>query len=116
MERRYGTVTAGEGGTYAWSGNSSVGSGDMRITRSVAPSEVEVQLHFTAPMESRSTALFTLEPVAAGTRVTGAMYGPSNFVSRVMGLVVSMDQMIGGDFETGLARLKRAAEAPSRGI
>lgn len=112
MERRYGAVTAGEGGSYAWSGNSSVGSGDMRITRSAAPAEVEVQLHFTAPMESRSTALFTLEPVPTGTRVTWAMYGPSNFVAKVMGLVMSMDRMVGGDFERGLARLKQAAEAP----
>jgi hypothetical protein len=31
-----------------------------------------------------------------------------------MGLVVNMDRMIGGDFETGLAQMKSAAEAGPR--
>jgi hypothetical protein len=38
------------------------------------------------------------------------MEGPSPFIAKVLGLFVNMDRMIGGDFETGLANLKAAAE------
>jgi hypothetical protein len=38
------------------------------------------------------------------------MHGPSPYISKVMGVFVSMDKMVGSDFETGLANLKAAAE------
>jgi len=38
------------------------------------------------------------------------MSGPSNYLTKVMGVFVSMDSMIGKDFEAGLANLKAAAE------
>ena len=36
--------------------------------------------------------------------------GPQPLVAKVMGLVFSMNRLVGGDFETGLANLKRLAE------
>ena len=38
------------------------------------------------------------------------MYGPSPFVSKVMQVFITMDKMIGGDFDKGLAAMKAAAE------
>jgi len=38
------------------------------------------------------------------------MYGPSPFVSRLVGLFCSMDKMVGQKFEEGLASLKAIAE------
>ena len=38
------------------------------------------------------------------------MFGPSTFVTKLMGLFVSMDAMVGKDFEKGLAQLKVVAE------
>jgi hypothetical protein len=38
------------------------------------------------------------------------MDGPSPYVAKVMGIFVSMDAMIGKDFESGLAKLKSLAE------
>jgi hypothetical protein len=38
------------------------------------------------------------------------MYGPSPYVSKLMGIFVSMDRMIGKDFERGLSNLKAQAE------
>ena len=38
------------------------------------------------------------------------MYGPAPFVSKLMQVFVSMDAMIGKDFEQGLANLKALAE------
>ena len=38
------------------------------------------------------------------------MHGPSRFITKVIQVFVSMDAMIGKQFETGLANLKAAAE------
>ena len=40
------------------------------------------------------------------------MFGPSPFVSKVMGVFFDMDKMVGKDFEAGLTELKRQAEQP----
>lgn len=42
--------------------------------------------------------------------MTWAMYGPNTYLGKVMSVFVSMDRLIGGDFETGLSNLKSAAE------
>jgi len=39
------------------------------------------------------------------------MTGKKTLMTRVMGVVKSMDKVLGPDFETGLVRLKVAAEA-----
>ena len=39
------------------------------------------------------------------------MSGQNNFIARAMCLFVSMDKMLGGEFEQGLAQMKSVAEA-----
>ena len=46
-------------------------------------------------------------------RVTWMMDGPNTFMSKLMRVFVSMDKMIGKDFDTGLNQLKAAAEKQS---
>jgi Polyketide cyclase / dehydrase and lipid transport len=110
MKTTYGGAASGPGAVYEWSGNSEVGSGRMEIIRSVPGSNVTVDLHFLTPIEGRNTTEFTLVPDGEATSVTWAMYGPSPFVSKLMGVFMSMDDMIGGDFEAGLAAMKAVAE------
>jgi hypothetical protein len=38
------------------------------------------------------------------------MQGPANYVSKLIGVFVSIDRMVGTDFEAGLANLKSVAE------
>lgn len=38
------------------------------------------------------------------------MHGPNRFIGKVISVFISMDKMIGNDFETGLANLKTIAE------
>ncbi len=44
-------------------------------------------------------------PEGVATRVDWRMDGPAPFVSKVMQVFMSMDSMIGRDFEAGLASL-----------
>ena len=66
---------------------------------------------------SRTTISLTLaaSSVCSTCRVTAwAMFGPNLFVSKVMGLFVDIDKMVGKDFEAGLAALKHNAEEAPR--
>ena len=81
-----------------------------RSSRPPRPSKVLIKLDFLKPFEAHNMAEFTLEPKGDTTLATWAIYGPSAFVTKVMGLFFDMDSMIGKDFEAGLADLKAAAE------
>ena len=43
--------------------------------------------------------------------VTWSMTGPKTRMTRVMGVFMSMDKMVGPDFEKGLAQLRIVAES-----
>ncbi len=114
MERTFGGAAAGRGATYAWSGNGQAGAGRMEIV-GASPERVTVRMDFRKPMRITNTAEFILEPAAGGTRVTWAMHGPSPFLSKVIGVFVDMDRMLGREFEAGLASLGAEAERQAAG-
>ncbi len=110
MRRSWGDATSGKGASYSWEGNKDVGQGRMEITESVPPSKVSIKLEFVKPFEARNSVDFTLQPKGDTTNVTWALYGPSPYISKLIGIFCSMDSMIGKDFEAGLASLKAVAE------
>ena len=110
MKRSFSGAASGKGAAYAWEGNSKVGAGRMEITDATAPTRLLIKLDFIRPFEGHNTAEYTLEPAGDTTKVTWAMFGPAPYISKLMGVFVSMDSMIGKDFEAGLANLKAAAE------
>ena len=110
MKRTLGGANAGKGATYAWEGNSKAGAGRMEIIESAPSSKVGIQLDFIKPFEGHNLAEFTLVPQGDGTQVNWVMHGPAPFISKLMQVFISMDAMIGKDFEEGLANLKAVAE------
>jgi uncharacterized protein YndB with AHSA1/START domain len=110
MKRTFGATTAGKGAVYEWDGNKNVGKGRMEITDTAPSSKIVFKLDFFEPFEGHNMAEFTIDRKGDATSVTWAMYGPSNYLSKLMGVFVNMDAMIGKDFEAGLANLKTIAE------
>lgn len=111
MKKTYSGAPSGAGAIYEWEGNSNVGKGRMEIAEAIPPSKVDIKLDFLKPFASHNRAEFTLQPRPdSTTTVTWSMRGPNLYVGKVMSIFVNMDQMIGKDFETGLANLKQIAE------
>ena len=110
MKRTQSGAPSGKGAVYAWEGNGKAGAGRMEIIESTPASKVGIQLDFIKPFEGHNIAEFTLAPQGDTTQVTWVMHGPTPFVSKVMQVFVSMDAMIGKDFEAGLANLKAITE------
>ena len=110
MKRTYPGMQSGRGAAYEWAGNSDVGSGRMEITDVAPPSRITMNVDFSEPFEAHNVAEFTLVPHGHSTTVTWAMSGQNAYMAKLMGIFVDMDNMIGRDFETGLANLKAVAE------
>ncbi len=110
MKVTYTGAASGPGAVYEWDGNSKVGQGRMEITEATAPNKVGIKLDFVKPIEGHNVTVFSITPEGDGSKVVWDMKGPNPFISKVMAVFVSMDSMIGGDFEKGLANLKTVAE------
>jgi uncharacterized protein YndB with AHSA1/START domain len=110
MKRTYSGAASGKGAIYEWDGNKNIGQGRMEIMDETPPNRVVFKMDFFRPFKAHNTAEMTLEPQGDGTRVTWAIYGPSPLTSKVIGLFISMDSMIGKEFEAGLANLKTLTE------
>ncbi len=114
MKKTYGGAATGKGANYAWE-SGKVGVGRMEILEATPPigvnsSSVKIKLDFTKPFEAHNLVDFTLEPQGDSTQVTWAMYGPMAFINKLFGVFMSMDKMVGKDFEAGLADLKAVSE------
>jgi hypothetical protein len=110
LQRSYSGPQSGVGARYAWKGNRKAGEGSMEVTGS-APDAVDIDLRFVKPFANASSLRLALVQSATGTDVTWTMRGETP--GGAMGLfarVVSMDRLVGKDFEKGLARLKAVAE------
>jgi hypothetical protein len=110
MKRTYSGAASGKGSAYSWEGNREVGKGSIEITETSPPSKVQIKLDMLEPIEGHNVVEFSLEPKGDVTNVTWAMHGPSPYISKVIGVFINMDNMIGKDFEAGLANLKAMAE------
>ena len=110
MKRTYSPNSAGKGATYAWDGDSNVGAGNMLITDAPAPSKVALDLNMTRPMTAHNKVELTLVPAGNATTVTWSMHGETPYWAKIFHVFFNMDKMVGGDFESGLAKLKAAAE------
>ena len=110
MKRAYSGAESGKGAVYEWDGNDNVGKGRMEIVDSTPPHRVVIKLDFLKPFEGHNMAELTVEPKGGQTIVTWAMYGPSTFMTKLIGTFMDMDDMIGRDFAAGLAKLKTVVE------
>ncbi len=110
MKRAYSGAESGKGAVYEWDGNDNVGKGRMEVVDSTPPHRVVIKLDFLKPFEGHNMAELTVEPKGGQTIVTWAMYGPSTFMTKLIGTFMDMDDMIGRDFAAGLAKLKTVVE------
>jgi hypothetical protein len=111
LERTHEGALAGTGAIYSWVGNNKVGEGRMTLTENRPNDLIRIKLEFLRPFKATNTAEFTFKPEGNQTVVTWSMSGRKKFMLKAFGLFMSMDKMVGGDFEKGLANMKSVVEA-----
>lgn len=110
MKRTFSGASSGKGSVYQFEGNKEVGTGRLEIIESTPPSRVVISLDMRKPFEGRSVIEYTLEPRGDSANFMWAIHGPNSYLAKVMGIFVSMDKMMGKDFEAGIANLKAIVE------
>ena len=111
MKLNFAGPAAGPGASYAWVGNKDVGEGRLTIIESRPNDLVRIKLEFMKPFAATNIATFTFKPEGNQSAVTWSMEGKNNYFAKALHLVMNMDRMVGGEFEKGLADMKKVAEA-----
>ena len=101
---------SGVGAIMRWVGNNKVGQGSMTIIESRPDEFISFKVEFLKPFKATNTSEFSLANENDQTTVTWSMYGKNNFMGKVIGLIMSCEKMVGGQFEKGLAALKSVVE------
>jgi Polyketide cyclase / dehydrase and lipid transport len=114
VKNTYSGAASGVGASFSWSGNSKVGQGRMTITESRPDELIRIKLEFEKPFKATNQAEFAFKAEGDKTRVTWSMSGRNNFICKAMGLFMSFDKMIGGQFEKGLSQLNTVAAAAAK--
>jgi len=110
VRRSYSGPQQGQAAVYSWLGNKELGEGRMEILESQPFNYLRIQINFYKPFAAQNTIEFRLEEQGATTLVSQAMFGSCNFMSKLMGLFFSMDNMVGKKFDEGLLDLKNIVE------
>lgn len=105
----YSGAEQGQGAAYDWDGPKS-GNGRMEILDARPSKLVAMKLDFNKPFVAHNLVDFTFEETGGATTVTWAMRGERNLMMKLMGVFMSMDKMVGGEFEKGLRNLKTIVE------
>jgi hypothetical protein len=111
VKNTYSGPEAGVGAVCSWEGDSNVGAGTATIVESKPGELVRLRMDWRKPMEGTSTVDFTFQPQGEKTLVTWEMYGPNNYMGKLMSLFIDCDEMCGSQFEKGLVSLEEVAAA-----
>jgi effector-binding domain-containing protein len=100
------------GSGYTWAGNArTVGSGTMTMD-TLKGYEMMFTLNFTAPREGKANGYFKLDDSGKdATKATWALVVHMAYPFNAMQIFMNMDKMIGDDFATGLANMKKYVES-----
>jgi len=107
MELTFTGVDGEIGAISHWNGNKDVGEGEQEITKIKEGERIEQDLRFFKPYKSQSDCYMNLDAVdGTKSKVTWGFSGKNKFPMSIMMLFMSMDKMVGKDFEQGLQNLK----------
>lgn len=105
----YSGSDSGVGAKYAFE-SAKAGTGFIEITEATPSSRIAMRLMMSKPITCDNRVEFLVEPRGGSSEVTWQMSGPLPLIARVFQMFCSMDRMVGGMFERGLADLRTIAE------
>ena len=94
---------------YTWkSDNNDVGTGNMSFTSLNYPNQLNYQLKFIEPFESKANGVFNLENQGEKTKVSWTFHTDFSRLQSVFMLFIDMKGMLEKDFDKGLSQLQQA--------
>jgi hypothetical protein len=110
MKNTYTGTDAQVGFISAWEGNKKVGVGEQEII-GISDNTLSTELRFVKPFKSVAKSDMVVAPVSdKATKVTWGFTSEMKYPMNIMKIFMNMEKMIGNDFSTGLANLKKVLE------
>ena len=110
-------VDGTEGSSYIWTGDpKGTGTGEMVTTGIKDLEEIAYHLRFIKPWESESDGYVRISEEAGKIKAAWGFQGKTPFPWNIMTLFMSMDKMVGKDFERGLDLLKGICEKQAKEV
>lgn len=109
MKLSYTGTVRGVGAGWQWESRSQ-GRGEMVFTEAEPDRLVVYSLHFP-DFNSRPSGRLTLEPAGVDTEVSWQIEGDAGYNPVMRWMNLFMDDMVGRDFDEGLANLRTLAES-----
>lgn len=112
MKKDYKGTDGTVGFTSMWdSENKNVGKGEQELVKITDGERLDFKLRFKVPFEAEDDAYMTTESTdSTNTLVKWGFKGAFPYPMNLMGLIMNMDEEVGGDLATGLANLKATLE------
>jgi hypothetical protein len=108
-KREYTGPASGKGSMYNWV-SSNGWEGQMAIEEST-PEKIVVQQVSSKPMKAKNITEFLLNKKDKdSTEVVMSLHMDNSYMSKLLGIFMNRDKMMGAAFEDGLAKLKQAVE------
>lgn len=108
MKKTYTGTDGTVGFISAWeSTNEEVGTGEQEIKKITEGERIDFELRFIKPFEATESAFMTTESISENeTKVVWGFNGHMPYPMNIMMLFMNIEEMIGGDLQTGLENLK----------
>ncbi|MDX5418763.1 MAG: SRPBCC family protein [Hymenobacteraceae bacterium] len=112
MKKDYRGTDGTVGFVSAWDSQSDdVGAGEQEITGMTEGERIDYELRFFRPFEATDNAYMITESVSENqTKVKWGFDGKMDYPMNLMLLFMDMEDMLGGDLQAGLDRLKANLE------
>jgi uncharacterized protein YndB with AHSA1/START domain len=112
MKTNFSGTDGKPGFISAWeSDDPEVGKGEQEILSITENERVDYELRFQEPFSSTSQSWMTTSPIDDNsTRVTWGFSGHMPYPTNIFLLLLDMEEMLGEDFQIGLANLKAILE------
>lgn len=112
MKKSYKGTDGQEGFVYRWeSDKDDVGIGEQEIKKITEGERIDFELRFIKPFEATEPVYMTTEAIHDNqTKVVWGFNGHMSYPANLWLLFLDMEEMIGGDLETGLKNLKTIME------
>lgn len=112
MKKTYRGIDGTPGFVSAWeSDNHEVGAGEQEIKKITEDERIDFELRFFKPFEATEPAFIAIQPISESqSKVVWGFSGHMNYPMNLMLLFMDFEEMIGGDLQMGLEKLKNILE------
>jgi len=90
--------------------------GEQELKELTPNTSVRTELRFLSPWSATNTGIYAIEDLGDSAKVSWGIEGKNDFMGRVMGVFMNMDEMVGPMFEKGLSNLKNVTETEAAAL